>query len=159
MWKLKWVSCASHPNKPYGVCGRKSTLNYAHALVTVCSEYFNPASEDIKLHIIIYTICDSVWIQWRQGNSSKSEMHIWSTVLHYTVSQALKTSIKVCSGFKGKTFVSSGFSTERTLIFLSCELLQHFGTVYGVLVQLQHTRSLACFHNQQWKESTHNGVN
>ena len=109
--------------------------------------------------ILYHSICDSVWSQWRQGNPSKSEMHIWSTVLHYTVSQALKTSIKVCSGFKRKTFVSSGFSTERTLIFLSCELLQHFGTVYGVLVQLQHTRSLACFHNQQWKESTHNGVN
>ena len=125
----------------------------------------NPISNK---HLSIYTICDSVWIQWRQENSSKSEMRFWSTVLHYTVShvletvylpQALKTSIKVYSGFKGKTFISSWFSTEMTLIFLSCELLQHFGTVYGVLVQLQHTRSLACFHNQQWKESTHKGVN
>ena len=48
------------PNEPYGFCGRKATLNHAHALVTDCPQYtklnvclFDLTSEDIKLHIII----------------------------------------------------------------------------------------------------------
>ena len=36
MWKPRWTSWASRPNEPYGFCGRKATLNHAHALVTVC---------------------------------------------------------------------------------------------------------------------------
>ena len=36
VWKSRWPSWAPRPNKPYGFCGRKATLNHAHALVTVC---------------------------------------------------------------------------------------------------------------------------
>ena len=41
-------------NEPYGFCGRKGTLNHAHALVTVCPLMCQPTSEDMKLYIIIY---------------------------------------------------------------------------------------------------------
>ena len=36
VWKSRWPSWAFRPNEPYGFCGRKATLNHAHALVTVC---------------------------------------------------------------------------------------------------------------------------
>ena len=56
VWKSRRPSWAPRPNEPYGFCGRKATLNHAHALVTVCPEYVSPTSEDIKLHIIIIII-------------------------------------------------------------------------------------------------------
>ena len=34
VWKSRWPSWAPRPNEPYGFCGRKATLNHAHALVT-----------------------------------------------------------------------------------------------------------------------------
>ena len=34
--KVKVAVLGSRPNEPYGFCGRKATLNHAHALVTVC---------------------------------------------------------------------------------------------------------------------------
>ena len=36
VWKSRWPSWAPRPNEPYVFCGRKTTLNHAHALVTVC---------------------------------------------------------------------------------------------------------------------------
>ena len=36
VWKSRWPSWAFRPNEPYGVCGRKATLNPVSALVTVC---------------------------------------------------------------------------------------------------------------------------
>ena len=46
-------SGGGRPNEPYGFCGRKATLNRAHALVTACLKHVSPTSEDTKLHIII----------------------------------------------------------------------------------------------------------
>ena len=53
VWKSRWPSWVPCPNELYGFCGRKATLNHAHALVTVCPWYDILTSEDIKLHIII----------------------------------------------------------------------------------------------------------
>ena len=36
VWKSRWPSWVPCPNELYGFCGRKATLNHAHALVTVC---------------------------------------------------------------------------------------------------------------------------
>ena len=36
VWKSRWPSWAPRPNEPYVFCGRKATLNHAHALVTAC---------------------------------------------------------------------------------------------------------------------------
>ena len=54
--KIEVAVLGPRPNEPYGFYGRKATLNHVHALVTVCPEYVNPTSEDIKLHIIIIII-------------------------------------------------------------------------------------------------------
>ena len=54
MWKSRWPSWAFRPNEPYGFCGRKAILNHAYALVSL-SLICQPASEDIKLYIIIET--------------------------------------------------------------------------------------------------------
>ena len=52
----RWLSWAPRPNEPYGFCGSKATLNHAYALVSVCPQYINPTSEDIKLYIIIIIV-------------------------------------------------------------------------------------------------------
>ena len=54
------IEVATHPNEPYGFCGRKALLNHAHALVTVCPWCVNPTSEDTKLHIIIIIILSTI---------------------------------------------------------------------------------------------------
>ena len=36
VWTSSWPSWAPCPNEPYGLCGRKATVNREHALVTVC---------------------------------------------------------------------------------------------------------------------------
>ena len=36
VWKSRWPSRTFRPNEPYGLCGRKATLNRASTLVTVC---------------------------------------------------------------------------------------------------------------------------
>ena len=45
--RSRWPSWAPRPNEPEGFCGRKATLNYAHALVTVCPLICQP---DIRGH-------------------------------------------------------------------------------------------------------------
>ena len=49
VWKSRWPSRAFRPNEPYGFCGRKATLNHAHALAS--ARPCQPTSEDIKHHL------------------------------------------------------------------------------------------------------------
>ena len=65
---------APRPNEPYGFCGRKATLNHTHALVTVCPQYVNPTSEDIKLYIIFITNSKSLQKTVDVLDSSRAEV-------------------------------------------------------------------------------------
>ena len=73
VWESRWPSWAPCPNAPYGFCGRKATLNYAstgigHSLSLICQ----PASEDIKLYIIIL-----IWLHslvWQMHNKQMSQL-------------------------------------------------------------------------------------
>ena len=47
----RWPSWAPRPKEPYGFCGRKATLNHAHALLTrvqFVPNNVNPTSEELS---------------------------------------------------------------------------------------------------------------
>ena len=74
VWESRWPSWAPCPNETYGFCGRKATMNHAYALVTVCPQYVNPTSEDIKLYIIFITNSRSLQKTVDVLDSSRAEV-------------------------------------------------------------------------------------
>ena len=50
VWKSRWPSWVPCPNKPYGFCGWKASLNRAYALMSQFVPKVNPTTEDITLY-------------------------------------------------------------------------------------------------------------
>ena len=89
VWKSRWPSWAPRPNEPYGFCGRKATLNHAHALVslslimmstrhprTLSSTTSTTTSSTINTKIqSSEAVWNSRWLSWAPNNpTSKTEI-------------------------------------------------------------------------------------